>query len=329
MAGFGDPIGSGSSTETTGITSEEDRHHPLSGDLLEAAEKLTGVGSFEWDLPSDRVTWSDGLYEILGAEPGAFPGTLDAFLDFLHAEDREARRATIERALATGQPADGESRIVRRDGEVRWVDIWIRPLRGDGGGIARLVVTCQDVTGRKQLERELERRVSAAKARALRDPLTGLANRTLALDRLDHALKVAHRYGQDLAVLFIDVDGFKDVNDRYGHGTGDRVLSAIADRFRATVRGSDTVARIGGDEFLVICEEGGAADGVRTAERLRQAFALPFEVDGAAHSIPLSIGVSVSPAKSTTPEQMIAEADAAMYEAKRAGGDRYRVFDGD
>ena len=299
------------------------------GDLLAAAEQLTGSGSFEVDVPGGTVVWSHGLYRVLGAEPEAFSGTLEAFLDFVHPEDREARRATFERALATGQPADGSSRIVRADGEVRWIDLWIRPLKSGDGEVHRLVVSCQDVTGRKQLQRELERRVSAAKAQALRDPLTGLANRTLALDRLDHALKVARRYGNDLAVLFIDVDGFKNINDEHGHAAGDQVLSAIADRFRATVRGSDTIARIGGDEFLVICEEGGAADGVRTAERLREAFADPFEVAGVAHSIPLSIGVSVSPAKATTPDQMIAEADAAMYEAKRAGGDRYRVYIGD
>src|SRR3954454_1092049 len=102
------------------MTSEEDRHDPLSRGLLEAAEKLAGVGSFEWDLASDRVVWSDGLYRIIGADPGAFLGTLEAFVDFLHPEEREARRATIERALATGRPADGQSRIVRSDGEVRW-----------------------------------------------------------------------------------------------------------------------------------------------------------------------------------------------------------------
>src|SRR3954471_17802003 len=169
------------------------------GDLLAAAEQLTASGSFEVDLLADRVIWSDGLYRILGAEPEAFAATVEAFLDFVHPEDREPQRATIERALSTGRPADGSSRIVRGDGQIRWIDLWVRPLKDEGGEVARMVVSCQDVTGRKQTERELERRVSAAKAQALRDPLTGLANRTLALDRLDHALRVSRRYGNDLA----------------------------------------------------------------------------------------------------------------------------------
>jgi diguanylate cyclase (GGDEF)-like protein len=297
--------------------------------LLEQAEAMTCIGSLEWDITAERVTWSDGLHRVLGTAPGEFPTSLEAYLDFVHPNDREARRATIERVRETGQPSDGESRIVRRDGQVRWVDSRIHAAKNGNGDVARIVITCQDVTTRKHSERELERRVAAARAQALRDPLTGLANRTLALDRLDHALKVARRHGHDLAVLFVDVDGFKSVNDRHGHATGDRVLSAIADRFRATVRGSDTVARIGGDEFLVICEERGAADGVRTAERLCSAFALPFEVEGTAHEIPLSIGISIAPPKATTPKQMIAEADAAMYEVKRSGGGAYRIFTDD
>ena len=294
---------------------------------LELVERLAEIGVFAWDVASDRVTWSGGLHRVFGAEPGRFGGTLQAQLACIHHEDRDAWRAAIEEVAATGAPSGGEIRIVGSGGETRWVDTRIEALTDRGGRIARVVGTCQEVTGRKRQVRDLERRAAAASAQALRDPLTGLANRTLALDRLGHALKVARRHGDDLAVLFIDVDGFKAINDRYGHATGDRVLSAIADRFRSSVRSSDTVARIGGDEFLVICEEKGAADGIRTAERVHAAFQLPFAIEGAMQRIQVSVGVSTAPPNATTPEQMVAEADTAMYQAKRAGTG-YRVFAG-
>jgi diguanylate cyclase (GGDEF)-like protein/PAS domain S-box-containing protein len=297
------------------------------GRVLGLVERLADIGVFEWEIAADRVTWSRGLHRVFGVEPGRFGGTLQAHLACIHPEDRDAWRAAIEEVAATAAPSGGEIRIVGAGGEPRWVDTRIEALADRSGRVVGVIGTCQEVTGRKRVVRDLERRAAAASAQALRDPLTGLANRTLALDRLGHALKVARRHGHDLAVLFIDVDGFKTINDRYGHATGDQVLRAIADRFRSSVRGSDTVARIGGDEFLAICEEKGAADGIRTAERLCAAFQLPFAIEGSMQRIQVSVGVSTAPPKATTPEQMVAEADAAMYEAKRAGTG-YRVFAG-
>ena len=299
----------------------------VSTGALELVERLAEIGVFEWEVGGDRVSWSAGLHRVFGVEPGRFEGTLGAQLARIHPEDRDAWRAAIDDVAATGAPSGGEIRIVGPAGETRWVETRIDALTDDSGRVARIVGTCQEATGRKRHVRALERRAAAASAQALRDPLTGLANRTLALDRLGHALKVARRHSNDLAVLFVDVDGFKAINDRYGHATGDRVLAAIADRCRSSVRGSDTVARIGGDEFLIICEEKGATDGIRTAERLGAAFQLPFAIEGAMQYIQVSVGVSTAPPKATTPEQMVAEADQAMYEAKRAGTG-YRVFAG-
>jgi diguanylate cyclase (GGDEF)-like protein/PAS domain S-box-containing protein len=296
--------------------------------LADAAEVLTRVGSFEWEIDTNEVHWSDGLYRIFGLEPGAFPGTFEAYLERVHPEEREARRLEVERVLETGNQANGEHRIVRPDGEVRWVESRIGTLSDERGRTTKLVGACQDITERKLAHQELEEDIQAAHLRSLRDPLTGLANRTLALDRLEHAFALAERRKSDLAVMFIDIDGFKRVNDRFGHQVGDSVLRSIAERLQTTVRGSDTVARIGGDEFLLVCEEAeGAVEALQTAERLREAFAARFDLQDFAEQITISIGVSsIGDRPMDSGEQLVAEADEAMYEAKRRGPGNYALY---
>jgi diguanylate cyclase (GGDEF)-like protein/PAS domain S-box-containing protein len=289
--------------------------------MLEIAQELTLVGSFEWDVEADRVSWSGGLYRIFGLEPGAGPATFDGYLERVHPEEREERRSEIERVVRTGESAEGEHRIIRPDGEIRWVDSRVRALVDEAGGTTRLVGACQDITERKLELEQLELQMKDAHVRAMRDPLTGLANRTLTFERLEHACSVAQRRGADLPVLFIDIDGFKRVNDRFGHSAGDSVLRSVAERLRRNVRRTDTVSRIGGDEFLVICQVGETkADALKTAERLQAAFAPPFEVEGSDQQIQLRISIGTSSIGGRSlrgSDQLVREADAAMYEAKR------------
>jgi diguanylate cyclase (GGDEF)-like protein/PAS domain S-box-containing protein len=157
---------------------------------------------------------------------------------------------------------------------------------------------------------------------ALHDPLTGLANRTLLLDRLELALARAERAGDRPTVLFIDLDNFKEVNDEHGHAAGDAVLVTLGDRLRAAVRPADTVTRLGGDEFVVLCEQIGAAEALSLAERLEVAIREPVSVGDAEHSVSASIGIAVAHSDADT---AIAEADAAVYRAKAAGGGRVVV----
>lgn len=296
--------------------------------VLNVAQELTDVGSFEWDVAADQMSWSDGLYRIFGFEPGAIPATLASYLGCVHPDERAARGRSMVRLLETGLADEGEHRIVRPDGKVRWVELRIRALANEGGGTTRLVGGCQDITVRKLATQALELELETARARALRDPLTGLANRTLAFDRLEHAFALAQRRGSELAVLFIDVDGFKWVNDRFGHPVGDALLTAAAQRMRTCVRGSDTLARIGGDEFLVLCEEAaGTPDAPEIARRLHEAFASPFELGGSYEHLSISVGVSsIADRRSLSAKQLVEEADAAMYEAKRRGPGGYELF---
>ena len=170
---------------------------------------------------------------------------------------------------------------------------------------------------------------------AFHDPLTGLPNRALLLDRLEHAREQAIRNQSSVGVLFVDIDRFKDTNDSLGHQAGDRLLVAFATRLSGVMRSSDTVtrvggtiARLGGDEFVVLCEDlRSERDAVRVADRIADAAAAPFTVDGADVRLSVSIGIAVARGGDSHPEQLIRDADIAMYRAKETGRNRYELFD--
>jgi diguanylate cyclase (GGDEF)-like protein len=158
---------------------------------------------------------------------------------------------------------------------------------------------------------------------AVHDPLTGLANRTLLRDRLEHALARVERGADATGLLFIDLDKFKHVNDEHGHATGDSVLVEVGRRLRATVRPADTVARLGGDEFVVVCEEVDAETAVALGRRLREAIEVPVRVDGEEYRLSASIGVALGRG---TPDELLNDADVAVYDAKARGGGCVAVF---
>ena len=164
---------------------------------------------------------------------------------------------------------------------------------------------------------------------ALHDPLTGLPNRVLFFDRLDHAIRRLQREHAPLAVLFLDFDGFKSVNDRFGHAGGDEVLKRAADRVSAALRAEDTVARFGGDELVVLSEHvAGAAGGALIAERILDQLRAPIEIDGDEVQLSASIGICVAPIEGAHRDELLHTADAAMYQAKAAGPGRYVIAEG-
>jgi diguanylate cyclase (GGDEF)-like protein len=161
---------------------------------------------------------------------------------------------------------------------------------------------------------------------ALHDPLTGLPNRVLFFDRLDHAIRRLKREHAPLAVLFLDFDGFKAVNDRFGHAGGDEVLRRAADRVSSALRADDTVARFGGDELVVLSEHvAGAPGAVLVAERILEELRTPIELDGGQVTLSASVGVCVAPVEGAVRDDLLRSADAAMYEAKAAGPGRYVI----
>ncbi|MGY1821949.1 diguanylate cyclase domain-containing protein [Geodermatophilus sp. SYSU D00079] len=221
-------------------------------------------------------------------------------------------RVPLTRVFREGRLADVEMRIAPAGGAARQVVASGTPIRDDDGGLLGAVVTLADVTEQRELERAL-------RAAALHDPLTGLPNRALLMDRLGQLLEPTRRAPEPLAVLFCDLDGFKPVNDTAGHAVGDEVLVQAAGRLQAAVRPGDTVARLGGDEFVVLCtglDGPGAARSV--ADRITAAFDTPLGDDrGGEHRVGVSIGVTICDL-GDTPETALAAADAAMYRVKSA-----------
>ena len=199
----------------------------------------------------------------------------------------------------------------RADGTTFAAHVTLSLLHDDAGTLVGRILCVQDITVRKHLEAQLHRA-------ALHDPLTDLPNRRLLLDRLEHALAMTSRVEGTVAVLFIDLDGFKDVNDSYGHQIGDQLLIRCADRFLGCLRDADTLARLGGDEFVILLE--GVKDpheAPTIARRLLDAVGQPFKLDHATVRISASIGIAVG--TSCTPRSLLHAADSAMYEAKGMG----------
>jgi diguanylate cyclase (GGDEF)-like protein len=176
------------------------------------------------------------------------------------------------------------------------------------------------------LYKQLEQYSRALESMALHDALTGLPNRRLLMDRLALAIAHARRNTSTMAVMFLDLDGFKQINDTLGHDTGDTLLRLVADRLVAAVREEDTVARMGGDEFVIGLWESGHADGVaRLASKVIQAVSQPYRIQGHDVRITASVGVGIYPMHGEDVETLMKRADLALYEAKRAGKNNYRI----
>ncbi len=288
---------------------------------LAEAQRLAHLGGWEWDVRTDEISWSDEVYRIYGFAPQSFVPSFERFMEIVHPDDRGRIEAVIDDALNDHSPYDLKHRIVRPDGEVRWAHRRAKVVRGEGGVPLRMVGTVHDITERKALEERLEHQ-------ALHDALTDLPNRQLLVDRLGHALaRTERRKDSGVAVLFMDLDGFKIVNDSLGHDIGDMLLVAVAERLKGCLRPEDTLARFGGDEFIVLLEEvEGADDALRVTQRITEELQRPFVLDGKELVVRLSIGVALGEAQTKSPEELLRDADTAMYRAKDDAAD-YRVFD--
>jgi diguanylate cyclase (GGDEF)-like protein/PAS domain S-box-containing protein len=261
---------------------------------------------------------SPSCLDLLGYQLDEFVAAFSS--DLVH-PDYVARAASIvERVLATPEAtARDELLVKRRDGTWRWIDATFKNLTEleEVGGI---LISAKDITERKEAEFALAHQAG-------HDALTGLPNRVLLTDRLRQAVISITRSGSNPVVLFIDLDRFKVVNDSMGHSAGDRLLVTMAERIRPLIRAEDTVARLGGDEFVVLvpnCAEPSLA--AEVAERIIAAVAPPVSIDGTDFYVTASIGIAVADGLGTSPERLLADADVAMYEAKRRGGNRYEVF---
>jgi diguanylate cyclase (GGDEF)-like protein/PAS domain S-box-containing protein len=289
---------------------------------LAEAQRISRLGSWEWDLKTGEVWWSEEAYRIYGFEPHQFSPTLETKAEIFHPEDRHLLAAAIDGAIDQQDSLDFEHRIVRPDGEVRWVHRRGEVVRGERGEVLRILGTVNDVTERKVLEERLQHQ-------AFHDPLTDLPNRRLFMDRLKKALgRTSGLREQKVAVLFMDLDNFKVVNDSLGHEVGDQVLVAVSQRLKECLRAEDVVARLGGDEFTFLLDGiSGAGDAEEIADRIIQQLRAPFAIDGHAIFVTGSIGIAESDAGGGEPEYLLRAADIALYRAKDMTKRSYEVFE--
>jgi len=289
------------------------------------------------DQNGQRLYNSPAYQRILGYSQEELAGSS---LRQIHPDDRARVCEAAEKALITGRGERLEYRIRHKDGSWRVLESTASAIRGAKGETEGLVVVNRDITERKRAEELLAHN-------AFHDGLTNLANRTLFLDRLGRALATSRRHADfKFAVLFIDIDGFKLFNDSLGHAAGDALLVQIARRLTACLRHADTVsrpqpgekedaslsdntlARPGGDEFTVLAEElRDPSDAIRVVQRIQERLALPFDVDGHEIVITASIGIAFSSSNSSEAEDILRDAEIAMYRAKHTGKARCEVFD--
>ncbi|HEX9943463.1 MAG TPA: EAL domain-containing protein [Thermoanaerobaculia bacterium] len=270
-------------------------------------------GLWDWDLKAGRVHFSPRWKSMLGLAEAEVSDRPEEWLDRIHPEDLPRLRRDLDAHLEGRTPHfENEHRLLHRDRGYRWMLTRGLAVRDGSGRAYRIAGSQTDTTGRK-----------------VYDSLTGLPNRVLFLDRLASSLARAKRHPRYLfAVLFLDLDRFKLVNDSLGHAAGDRLLTEVARRLESCVRLGDTVARLGGDEFAVLLEEvGDISDATRAAARVHQALAAPCDLGGRQVFTSTSIGIALSATGYESAEGMLQDADIAMYRAKSLGASRYEVFD--
>lgn len=294
---------------------ERERRQAVERFRLGFERAAIGMAMIDHDEVVRRV--NPALCKLLGRSPGEVVGHRAG--EFVHRDDLAARNAQLERVRSGEQHHyRNERRLVRADGQVTWVLIDVVDVQEDETTAPYLFVQLQDITDRKHMEAELAHQ-------ARHDTLTGLPNRTQLSEALDQALSRAEAEDRAMALVFVDLDGFKVVNDRFGHRRGDRLLGEIAQRLVKAAHPNDTVARLGGDEFVVICEHvEDAAGALGLGEAIASHFDAPFGEE--ALVVRASCGVLVT-SGALSADEALECADAAMYEAKADGGGKARLYE--
>ncbi len=291
-----------------------------SSEWRQLAEDAAGIGIFDWDIRLDEATCSEQYFRLFGLEPGNSVFSIEGCIERIDPEDRPQVQDAISRGLATGAPWSMEFRVLWPDGSRHWIGARASFELEEDGRPTRMLGAMLDVTTRRSAESDLE-------FRAYHDPLTRLANRTLVEKRVTEAVAKASHSQHEVAVLFIDLDHFKRVNDMVGHSKGDMLLKQFGQELRDIVRPGDTVGRLGGDEFVIILPEiSQTADAIAMAERILSIAQKSRQFSGKEFRVTASVGIACYPSDGTEAATLLANADTAMYRAKELGKDAYVCF---
>ena len=280
-------------------------------------------GLWDWDLKSGRVLYSPRWAEMLGSAPGRVGDAPEEWLGRVHSADIEALRLAIDGLIAGEMDRlEHEQRVRHADGAYRWMLTRATALRGPDGAAQRIAGSQTDVSDRRWQREQLE-------YDAFHDGLTGLPNRALFMDRLGQAMAMGRRrHGSGAAVLALDVDRFKLVNDSLGHGAGDEFLIVLARRLEACLKEGDSLARLGSDEFAILTEQADGLDQVMAiAERVRATLVTPIVLDEQEIFASVSIGIAVAVARARNAGDLLRDAFLALYRAKALGTGRVEMFD--
>jgi len=279
-------------------------------------------GLWDWDMIKEQIYFSPRWKAMLGYEENEIGNSYMEWFDRIHTEEKDKVAMALSMHLNGHSPYfESEHRMLHRDGVYRWMLVRGLAVRDSAGIAYRMAGSQTDITARKNAEEQLVHD-------AFHDMLTGLPNRALFIDRLGKAIERSTRGDYLYAVLFLDLDRFKDINDSLGHGTGDMLLIAISNALKTCVRSGDTVARFGGDEFVILLEdfrEVNHATNVTT--RIQQLLAKPFQVGDHQVFTSASIGIVLSALGYISPYDVLRDADIAMYQAKMMGKAKFVMFD--
>ncbi len=280
-------------------------------------------GLWDWNIESEEVYYSDRWKEILGHRGDEIGPHIETWLERVHPDDAERTRGELEDHIeGRTDHYENEHRVRHRDGTYRWVLVRGIAVRLGDGKPHRMAGSLTDITPRKNVEEQLAKD-------ALYDPLTSLPNRAFFTNLLERSTRrTRRRKGYRFAVLFLDLDRFKVVNDTLGHEMGDELLIGVGERLEKCLRPGDVVARLAGDEFCILLEDiRDNSDATRVAERILEAMKAPFVLGGNRIFTNVSIGIATSESAAVGPEHLLRDADTAMYRAKSRGKGRFEVFD--
>ena len=287
---------------------------------LRLAMDAAQLGMWHWECENDRFTYSEGLNALFGRPAESSLANYRDLRERIHVDDRDLVDATLRHAVKQADDFTADFRVVWPDGSVHWIANRGQVHRAANGRAQRLIGVAMNITERKIAEQRVAHM-------AHHDALTGLPNRVLLRDRIQQAIAQAHRNGTQLAVLFLDLDRFKTINDSLGHQLGDRLLQSVASRILVCVREGDTVSRVGGDEFVIVIPGiGSSSDASSVAGKILEVLASAFHLHGNDLHVAASIGISLYPADGSDAETLMRNADTAMYHAKDSGRGNFQFF---
>lgn len=295
---------------------------------LAVAQKIANLGNWKWNIATNELSWSDEVFRIFGEVPQSFEPTYKKFLSYLPEWERHRVEQAVNDKLEDDENSyDIVHKVVRKDGAERYVREMGIVFRDAEGMPMQMIGIVLDVTQQVEDEQKLTEQKNALAHQAHHDALTGLPNRVLFNDRLEQAISKAKRNNEQVAVFFIDLDHFKQINDSMGHDVGDEVLKIFAKRLSESVREEDTLSRMGGDEFMVMMEALPRPQSASVvAQKIITAMMEPLLLAGQVLYLTSSMGISIYPQDGENTQMLIRNADTAMYKAKSEGRNTYHFY---